>query len=83
MRNKRAGGADGELWDAREIAFLPSFRSDWIEWRGWLPPPEARVRDQVLPNEDLVARRGGRPRPSLPGTRQDLERRRRKALRQS
>ena len=36
-------------------------------------------RDQVLPNEDLVARRGGRP--SLPGTRQDLERRRRKALR--
>ena len=31
MRNKRAGGADGELWDAREIAFLPSVRTG-VAW---------------------------------------------------
>ena len=33
MRNKRAG-ADGELWDAREIAFLPSSLPSGLEWRG-------------------------------------------------
>ena len=49
----------------RSHSFLHSFLPSLLEWRGWLPPPEARVRDQGLPNEDLVARRGGRP--SLPG----------------
>ena len=35
MRNKRASGrAGGELWDAREIAFLPFFLPSLLEWRG-------------------------------------------------